>query len=41
MGDRGIPASYRHMNGHGSHTCQWTNAEGEAFFVKFHALRED
>ncbi|MDJ0462592.1 catalase [Streptomyces sp. H27-C3] len=36
MGDRGIPASYRHMNGFGSHTYQWTNAEGEAFFVKYH-----
>ncbi|MFI8437774.1 catalase [Streptomyces sp. NPDC079020] len=36
MGDRGIPASYRHMNGYGSHTYQWTNARGEAFFVKYH-----
>ncbi|EPD66347.1 catalase [Streptomyces sp. HGB0020] len=36
MGDRGIPASYRHMNGYGSHTYQWTNADGEAFFVKYH-----
>ncbi|MEU2742110.1 catalase [Streptomyces sp. NPDC007095] len=36
MGDRGIPASYRHMNGYGSHTYQWTNAGGEAFFVKYH-----
>ncbi|CAM5705593.1 hypothetical protein SALBM135S_07661 [Streptomyces alboniger] len=36
MGDRGIPASYRHMNGYGSHTYQWTNAKGEAFFVKYH-----
>ncbi|MFI5628619.1 catalase [Streptomyces sp. NPDC051664] len=36
MGDRGVPASYRHMNGYGSHTYQWTNAEGEAFFVKYH-----
>ncbi|WP_406407926.1 catalase [Streptomyces halstedii] len=36
MGDRGIPASYRHMNGYGSHTYQWTNAEGEAFYVKYH-----
>ncbi|WP_299538964.1 catalase [uncultured Streptomyces sp.] len=36
MGDRGIPASYRHMNGFGSHTYQWTNAEGEAFWVKYH-----
>ncbi|WP_432752512.1 catalase [Streptomyces sp. JL2001] len=36
MGDRGIPASYRHMNGYGSHTYQWTNEAGEAFFVKYH-----
>ncbi|GGQ01828.1 catalase [Streptomyces roseolilacinus] len=36
FGDRGIPASYRHMNGYGSHTYLWTNAEGGAFFVKYH-----
>ncbi|WP_461029535.1 catalase [Streptomyces sparsus] len=36
MGDRGIPASYRHMNGYGSHTYQWTNADGDAFYVKYH-----
>jgi catalase len=36
MGDRGIPASYRHMNGFGSHTYQWTNAEGESYWVKYH-----
>ncbi|MFI6319330.1 catalase [Nonomuraea sp. NPDC050556] len=36
FGDRGIPASYRHMNGFGSHTYQWVNAEGEAFWVKYH-----
>jgi catalase len=36
FGDRGIPASYRHMNGFGSHTFQWVNAGGEAFWVKYH-----
>jgi catalase len=36
MGDRGIPASYRHMNGYGSHTYQWNNADGEVFWVKYH-----
>jgi catalase len=36
FGDRGIPASYRHMNGYGSHTFQWVNAVGEQFFVKYH-----
>ncbi|MCF2533366.1 catalase [Yinghuangia soli] len=36
FGDRGIPASYRHMNGYGSHTYQWVNEAGEAFWVKYH-----
>lgn len=36
FGDRGIPASYRHMDGFGSHTFQWVNAEGARFWVKFH-----
>lgn len=36
FGDRGIPASYRHMDGFGSHTFQWMNAAGEAFWVKYH-----
>ncbi|MCT2591862.1 catalase [Streptomyces sp. N2-109] len=36
FGDRGIPASYRHMHGFGSHTFQWTNADGEIFWVKYH-----
>jgi len=36
FGDRGIPASYRHMDGFGSHTFQWVNAKGERFWVKFH-----
>lgn len=36
FGDRGIPASYRHMDGFGSHTYQWMNAAGEAFWVKYH-----
>jgi catalase len=36
MGDRGIPKSYRHMNGYGSHTYQWVNAVGARFWVKYH-----
>ena len=36
FGDRGIPASYRHMDGFGSHTFQTVNASGEQFFVKYH-----
>ncbi len=34
--DRGIPRTYRHMNGYGSHTFTWVNAKGEAFYVKYH-----
>ena len=36
MGDRGIPQSWRHMNGFGSHTYMWVNAAGEKFWVKYH-----
>jgi len=36
MGDRGLPASYREMNGYGSHTYKWVNAAGEQFWVKYH-----
>jgi catalase len=36
MGDRGLPASWRNMDGFGSHTYQWINAEGERFWVKYH-----
>ncbi|MCC6608672.1 MAG: catalase [Burkholderiales bacterium] len=34
--DRGIPASPRFMNGYGSHTYSFWNAQGERFWVKFH-----
>ena len=36
MGDRGIPKSWRHMNGYSSHTYLWVNAAGERFWVKYH-----
>lgn len=36
MGDRGLPQSWRLMNGYGSHTYQWINAAGEKFWVKYH-----
>jgi catalase len=36
MSDRGIPASYRHMHGFGSHTFSFYNEAGERFWVKFH-----
>ena len=36
MSDRGIPKSYRHMHGFGSHTYSFINAANERFWVKFH-----
>ncbi|NLC02806.1 MAG: catalase [Tissierellia bacterium] len=36
MGDRGIPSSYRHMHGFGSHTFSLINANNERTWVKFH-----
>ena len=36
MGDRGIPRTWRHMNGYTSHTYMWINAEGQEFWVKYH-----
>ncbi|ULQ59501.1 catalase [Brucepastera parasyntrophica] len=36
MSDRGIPASYRHMHGYGSHAYSLYNAKNERVWVKFH-----
>ncbi|PAV30723.1 catalase [Virgibacillus profundi] len=36
MSDRGIPKSYRHMHGFGSHTYSMINADNERVWVKFH-----
>lgn len=36
FGDRGIPASYRCMDGFGGHAFQWVNAKGERFWMKLH-----
>jgi catalase len=36
FGDRGIPANYRQMDGFGSHTFSWTNAQDDQFYVKYH-----
>lgn len=36
MGERGLPRSWRHMNGYSSHTYMWVNADGERFWVKYH-----
>ncbi|MCG5377678.1 catalase [Providencia rettgeri] len=34
--DRGIPQSYRHMHGFGSHTYSFISSNNERFWVKFH-----
>lgn len=34
--DRGLPKSYRHMHGFGSHTFSFINAGNERYWVKFH-----
>ena len=36
MSDRGIPATYRHMHGFGSHTFSFINAQNERTWCKFH-----
>jgi catalase len=33
---RGIPASYRHMQGFGVNTYKWVNAAGDTVLVKYH-----
>src|ERR1700752_3931165 len=34
--DRGLPKSYRHVHGFGSHTYSFFNADNELFYVKWH-----
>jgi len=34
--DRGLPVGVRNMNGYGSHTYSFINAQNERFWVKFH-----
>ncbi|GAB4186950.1 MAG: catalase KatB [Wenzhouxiangellaceae bacterium] len=36
MSDRGIPASYRHMNGYSSHTLSFWNGDSKRYWVKWH-----
>ncbi|KAI0067769.1 catalase [Artomyces pyxidatus] len=40
MSDRGIPRSYRMMQGFGVNTYTLTNKSGEMYFVKFHWIPE-
>ncbi|WP_120004898.1 catalase [Nesterenkonia muleiensis] len=36
MGDRGLPRTWRNMNGYSSHTYMWVNETGEKFWVQYH-----
>ena len=36
MSDRGIPKSFRQIEGFGIHTFRLVNSEGQSYFVKFH-----
>jgi catalase len=36
MSDRGIPRSWRHMNGYGSHTFSFYNTNGVRYWLKWH-----
>jgi len=38
MSERGIPLSFRHMHGFGSHTFSMVNAKNERIWVKFHLV---
>jgi len=40
MSDRGIPLSYRHMHGFGSHAFSMINAKNERVWVKFHLVTQ-
>ncbi|MBK0417705.1 catalase [Leucobacter sp. CSA1] len=40
MGPRGLSKTWRHLNGYGSHTYQWINADGERFWVKYHFISQ-
>jgi catalase len=40
MGDRGIPRTWRHMNGYSGHTFMWVNAKGVKFWVRYHFISD-
>jgi len=40
MSDRGIPYSFRHMHGFGSHTFSFVNAKHERYWCKFHLVTQ-
>ena len=40
MSDRGIPASFRHMNLYGEHTFSFYNQDNQRFWCKFHFITQ-
>jgi catalase len=40
MGDRGIPRTWRHMNGYSSHTYSWVSPAGRIYWVKYHFITD-
>ncbi|MBE1548922.1 catalase [Mycobacterium sp. OAS707] len=40
FGDRGIPRTWRHMHGYGSHTYSWINADDQISWVKYHFISD-
>ncbi|WWD16269.1 hypothetical protein CI109_100695 [Kwoniella shandongensis] len=40
MGDRGIPAGYRHMHGYYGHTLKIVNSKGEWVYAQFHLISD-
>jgi len=40
MGDRGIPRTWRHMNGYSSHTYSWVSPAGLIYWVKYHFITD-
>ncbi|MFC1951029.1 catalase [Chloroflexota bacterium] len=38
--DRGIPKTFRNMNGYSSHTFKWYNEKGEYYWVQYHFKAE-
>src|SRR5277367_5364038 len=40
MGDRGIPRTWRHMNGYSSHAYSWVSPAGQISWVKYHFITD-
>jgi catalase len=40
MSDRGIPLSWRHIHGFGSHTFSFWNEKGERYWIKWHFITD-